>query len=125
MASGYGMSEWSITLGEPRHVDVSGGHAYVAVPTEVRWLQDAEPAERACLMTMALREGADGWRISSLTWAWSQAGTSVHRTRAGVDRIGRCIAKGSTRSVGRLGLLPPPGGPPCLSRRLRAEASAS
>ncbi len=71
MAPGYGMSEWSITLGEPRHVNVSDGLAYAAVPADVRWLQDAKPAERACLMSMSLREIADGWRISSLAWAWS------------------------------------------------------
>jgi hypothetical protein len=71
MATGYGMSEWSVTLGEPRHVVVSDGHAYVAVPADVRWLQDAKPNERACMMTMSLREDADGWRISSLAWAWS------------------------------------------------------
>jgi hypothetical protein len=71
MASGYGMSAWSITLGEPRHVIVSEGLAYVAVPADVRWLQVERPAERACLMTMSLRETEDGWRISSLAWAWT------------------------------------------------------
>lgn len=71
MAPSYGMSQWSITLGEPRHVNVSDGLAYVAVPAHVRWLQDAKPADRACLMTMSFREGGDGWRISSLAWAWN------------------------------------------------------
>jgi ketosteroid isomerase-like protein len=71
MAPGYGMSEWSIALGEPRHVNASADLAYVAVPVDVRWLQDAKPAERACMMTMSLRKVADGWRISSLAWAWS------------------------------------------------------
>jgi ketosteroid isomerase-like protein len=71
VAPGYGMSEWSITLGEPRHVNVSEGRAYVAVPADARWLQDAKPAERACVMTMSLSQIADRWRISSLAWAWS------------------------------------------------------
>lgn len=71
MATGYGMSEWSIALGEPRRVVVSEGSAYVAVPADVRWLQGAEPAGRSCLMAMSLRENADGWRISGLGWAWS------------------------------------------------------
>jgi ketosteroid isomerase-like protein len=71
MARGYGMSEWSITLGDPRRVIVSEDLAYVAVPADVRWLQGAKPSERDCLMTMSLREIADGWRISSLAWAWS------------------------------------------------------
>lgn len=71
MASGEGMSEWSVALGEPRHVVVSGARAYVVVPVDVRWLQDAQPAERACTMAMSLHQGADAlWRISSLAWAW-------------------------------------------------------
>jgi hypothetical protein len=70
VAADYGMSGWSLTLGEPRHVIVSDGHAYVVVPADVRWLQDGTPAERACLMTMALRQNADGWLISSLAWTW-------------------------------------------------------
>jgi hypothetical protein len=70
-AAGYSMSEWSISLGEPRHVIVSEGRAYVAVPADVRWLRDASPAARQCLMAMTLHEGARGWRISSLAWAWS------------------------------------------------------
>jgi ketosteroid isomerase-like protein len=71
MAPGFGMSEWSVTLGEPRHLEASDGCAYVAVPADVRWLQDGTPSERACMMTLALRETADGWRISALAWAWS------------------------------------------------------
>jgi ketosteroid isomerase-like protein len=71
LAKDYGMSKWSVTLGEPRHVIVSDGHAYVVVPADVRWLQDGTPAERACLVTMALRQNADGWRVSSFAWTWS------------------------------------------------------
>ena len=71
MASGHGMSAWSITLGDPRRLIVSEGIAYVAVPADVRWLHADAPAGRPCLMTMVLREEADGWRISSLAWAWN------------------------------------------------------
>jgi hypothetical protein len=71
MARGHGMSEWSVTLAEPRRVIVSDSRAYVSVPAEVRWLKDAQRARTACLMTILLREGADGWRISSLAWAWN------------------------------------------------------
>jgi ketosteroid isomerase-like protein len=70
VAGEYGMSDWSVTLGEPRHEVVSDGHAYVVVPAGARWLQDGAPAERSCLVTMALRQTADGWRISSVAWAW-------------------------------------------------------
>jgi hypothetical protein len=71
MATGYGMSDWSVTLNEPREVTVSDLHAYVVVPVDVRWLQDGTPAERMGFMTMSLRDGANGWRISALTWTWT------------------------------------------------------
>ena len=44
MATGYGMSEWSVTLDEPRHVAVSDREAYVVVPVDVRWLQHGRRA---------------------------------------------------------------------------------
>ena len=71
MATGYGMSDWSVTLDEPRHVTISDRHAYVVVPIDVRWLQDGTPVERTGSMTVALREGAEGWRISAYAWTWN------------------------------------------------------
>ena len=65
------MSDPSVTLAEPRHVIVTGAQAYVVVPLDVRWLQDGKPAKRAGCLTMALREGAEGWRISSCAWTWN------------------------------------------------------
>ena len=70
MATGYGMSDWSVALNEPRHVEVSDQQAYVLVPVGVRWLQAGAPVERTGTMTMALHEGAEGWRISALAWTW-------------------------------------------------------
>lgn len=71
MASEYCMSDWSVTLDEPRHVTVSERLAYVVVPIDVRWLQDGTPAERTGSMTVALREEAEGWRISACAWTWN------------------------------------------------------
>ena len=71
MATGYGMSDWSVALNEPRHVSVSERLAYVVVPVGVRWLQDGTPVERTGSMTMAVREEAEGWRISALAWTWN------------------------------------------------------
>jgi ketosteroid isomerase-like protein len=71
MAAEYGMSDWSVTLDEPRHVTVSDRRAYVVVPIDVRWLEGGTPAERTGSMTVALREGADGWRISACAWTWN------------------------------------------------------
>jgi hypothetical protein len=71
MAAGYGMSDWSVALDEPRHVAVSDRNAYVVVPIDVRWLQDGAPVERTGSMTVALRERAEGWRISACAWTWN------------------------------------------------------
>lgn len=70
-AAEYGMSDWSLTLGEPRHVIVSDRDAYVAVSVAARWSEDGTPAERTGSLAVALREPPDGWRISALAWSWS------------------------------------------------------
>jgi len=70
MATDRGMSDWSVTLAEPRHVTVSDGHAYVVVPTDVRWQQGGTATGRTAALTVALREEAGGWRISAFTWTW-------------------------------------------------------
>lgn len=69
-ATGYDMADWSVTLGEPRHVTVSDSHAYMVVPFAARWLEEGTPAERAGSMAMAFVEYLDEWRISALAWAW-------------------------------------------------------
>lgn len=71
MAKKYGMSEPSVALADPRHVIVSEHHAYVVVPIDVRWLENGAPAERTGFMTMALRDDAEGWRISACAWTWN------------------------------------------------------
>ncbi len=70
-AAEYGMSDWSVMLEEPRHVIVSEQNAYVVVPVAVRWLEDGTPAERTGSLAVALREPAEGWRISAFAWAWN------------------------------------------------------
>ena len=71
MSTENGMSDPSVMLNEPRHVTVSEGHAYLVVPIHVRWLQDGTPKETTGFMTLALREGTEGWRISAFTWTWN------------------------------------------------------
>jgi len=71
MATGYGMSDWSVTLAEPLEVTVSDRQAYAVVPVDVRWMQGGTPTDRKGFMTMALRERSEGWRISALAWTWT------------------------------------------------------
>ena len=70
MAGKYGMSDWSVTVAEPRQLMVSDGLAYVVVPVAARWLEGGTPADRTGFFTAALRELADEWRISAFTWTW-------------------------------------------------------
>ncbi len=71
MASGYRMSEWSVTLEEPVMEIVSGHSAYLVVPIDVHWLEDGAAAERRGSVTLVLREDAQAWRISTLSWTWN------------------------------------------------------
>ena len=71
MASENGMSDPSVILDEPSNVTVSEEHAYLVVPIDVRWLQDGTPRERPGFMTLALRNGTEGWRISACAWTWN------------------------------------------------------
>jgi hypothetical protein len=67
-AAEYAMSDWSLTLDEPRHVIISDRDAYVTIPIAARWLEDGTPAERTGSLAVALREPTFGWRISAFAW---------------------------------------------------------
>ena len=71
VAAEYRMSDWSVMLDDPRHVTVSDQGAYVVAAVAARWLQDGRPTQRTGSFTAALREGADGWRITAFTWTWN------------------------------------------------------
>ena len=66
-----GITPGAVTLGKPRHVDVTGDHAYVVVPAEYAFTQKGKPVKEAgSTLTVALQKGASGWRITA--WAWSK-----------------------------------------------------
>jgi ketosteroid isomerase-like protein len=65
------ITDGSVTLGSPRHVDVVGEHAYAVVPADFTFKQNGSPdKETGSSITVVLRKGANGWRISA--WAWSK-----------------------------------------------------
>jgi ketosteroid isomerase-like protein len=64
-----GTSDPSVTLGKPRHVDVTGTHAYVIVPTKLSYKKKGQLVKETGLMTVVLHKGAAGWRIAA--WSWS------------------------------------------------------
>ena len=68
-----GASGYHITLGEPRHVDVTGDYAYVVVPATMTFdLGGREVDQTGSLFTVALRKVDTDWRLSA--WAWAKGG---------------------------------------------------
>ena len=65
-ASGY-----FVSLGEPLHNDVTGGSAYVVVPTTMDFdVAGRHVTQTGALFNVALHHAEDGWRIAA--WAWSK-----------------------------------------------------
>ena len=67
-----GITDGIVTLGKPRHVDVTGDRAYVVIPTDYTFKQNGkEMKETASTFTFALQKGTAGWKI--IGWAWSKS----------------------------------------------------
>ena len=66
-----GITDGVVTLGKPRHVDISGNNAYVVVPADFRYKKNGKPThEIGSTLTVALQKEADGWRMTG--WAWTR-----------------------------------------------------
>ncbi len=64
-----GITDGVVTLGKPRHVDVTGDLAYVVVPANYRFKQKGKPvSEIGSMLTVALQKGPAGWRMTAWTW---------------------------------------------------------
>jgi hypothetical protein len=60
-----------VTLGEPRHIDVTADRAYVVVPANYAFKKSGKPVkETGSVITLSLQKGAAGWRITG--WAWAK-----------------------------------------------------
>ncbi len=67
-----GITDGIVTLGTPRHVDVSGDYAYVVIPSDYAFKKQGKPVkETGSMFTFALKKGAAGWRITGWSWAKS------------------------------------------------------
>ncbi|HTO75258.1 MAG TPA: nuclear transport factor 2 family protein [Thermoanaerobaculia bacterium] len=65
-----GITSGAVTLGKPRHVDITGDHAYVVVPTDYAFKQKGKSVkEKGSTLTVALQKEAAGWRITAWTWS--------------------------------------------------------
>ena len=66
-----GITDGNVTLGKPKHVDVSGDRAYVVIPSDYAFTKNGKPVkETGSMFTIALRKEAAGWRVAG--WAWAK-----------------------------------------------------
>lgn len=69
-AKANGITDAVVTLATPRHVDITGDHAYVVVPATYRYKRKGKPvAEIGSMLTIALQKAGAGWRITAWSWA--------------------------------------------------------
>jgi len=65
-----GIADGKVTIGKPRHVDVTGDRAYVVVPTDYTFKQNGKPMkETASTWTFALQKIDGSWKITGWSWA--------------------------------------------------------
>jgi hypothetical protein len=66
-----GITDGSVTLSKPRHIDITGDRAYVVVPANYTYRKKGRLVkEIGSMFTFALQKGEAGWRITG--WAWSK-----------------------------------------------------
>jgi opacity protein-like surface antigen len=66
-----GITDGVVTLGTPRHIDITADSAYVVVPVSFTYKQKGKLVkETGSTWTLVLQKGAAGWRITA--WAWAQ-----------------------------------------------------
>ena len=71
----HGASDYSVTIGEPLHNNVTGDSAYIVLPATMTFkLGDKQITQSGAIFTVALRKVAEGWRIAA--WAWAQGTAS-------------------------------------------------
>ena len=65
-----GITDAIVTLGSPRHIDITAERAYVVIPSDYTFKLKGKPAkETGSMFTFALRKGEAGWRITGWSWA--------------------------------------------------------
>ena len=60
-----------MSVGKPRHVDITGDRAYVVVPANYSYNENGKPKkETNASWTFALQKVEAGWRV--IGWAWAK-----------------------------------------------------
>ncbi len=64
-----GVTDGAVTLGDPKHVDITGDRAYVVVPASFASKHNGKPMkEDGSMWTLVLQKSTAGWRITAWTW---------------------------------------------------------
>ena len=65
-----GATDYFVTVGEPKHNNITGDGAYVVFPATMTFKLQGKPIiQTGAFFTVALRKLSDGWRIASWGWA--------------------------------------------------------
>jgi len=65
-----GMTDGALKIAAVRHVEVTGGSAYVVLTADFSYTHKGKPAaEKGSSFVLVLTKAAPGWRIAS--WAWA------------------------------------------------------
>ena len=74
-------TEGVVTIGKPRHLDVTGDRAYVVLPAGYTYKVAGKPMQNTgSVWTLALQKTGAGWRITG--WAWAGGKESPVTTKA-------------------------------------------
>lgn len=73
-----GASDFVVTLGTPRHMEITGDAAYLVVPATMRFkVHGKQITQSGAVFTLALRQLSEGWRIAAWAWAKGTAQQSI------------------------------------------------
>src|SRR5262249_37820527 len=71
-----GATNYHVTVGKPLHANVTGDAAYVVIPATMTFkLKGKLVTQSGAILTLALRQLPDGWRLAS--WAWTKGTAAV------------------------------------------------
>jgi len=66
-----GITEGAVSIGKPRHLDVTGDRAYVVLPANYTFKENGKPKkETDATWTFTLQKVEAGWRVTG--WAWAK-----------------------------------------------------
>jgi ketosteroid isomerase-like protein len=72
----------NVTLGKPRHIDITADRAYIVVPANFTYNMKGKPMKQSgSIVTIAMQKGASGWRMTG--WAWGSAIDVAVKTGSG------------------------------------------